>query len=78
MGKLSIELGVQPQPLLAAEIERLGGYRWPGNVRELKNVIERSLLLGVLPSECVSGVINLGGPVTVVEESDDDLLLEAV
>ena len=78
MGKLSIELGVQPQPLIAAEIERLGWYRWPGNVRELKNVIERSLLLGVLPSECVSGVINLGEPVTVEEESDDDLLLEAV
>ena len=78
MNKLSIELGVPPQVLVSAEIVRLGSYRWPGNVRELKNVIERSLLLGVLPSECVSGVISLGEPSAVEEESADDLLLEVV
>jgi len=78
MSKLSIELGVPAQVLNTAEIQRLDGYRWPGNVRELKNVIERSLLLGVLPSECVSGVISLGEPAAIEEESEDDLLLEVV
>ena len=78
MNKLSIDLGVPPQVLITAEMERLGSYRWPGNVRELKNVIERSLLLGVLPSECVSGVISLGEPAVVEEESADSLLLEFV
>ena len=78
MNKLSVELGVPTQVLITAEIDRLGAYRWPGNVRELKNVIERSLLLGVMPSECVSGVISLGEPDTLEEEGADSLLLEVV
>ena len=41
-------------------------------------MIERSLLLGVLPSECVSGVISLGEPAAVEEETADDLLLEVI
>lgn len=62
--KLSVELGV-PRPVLSKpELQRLSEYQWPGNVRELKNVIERSLLLGVLPSQCISGF--------VAQTSDDD------
>lgn len=45
-------MGAPPIPLSHQEIVRLQQYPWPGNVRELKNVIERSLLLGRLPSEC--------------------------
>ncbi|MCP3870337.1 MAG: sigma-54-dependent Fis family transcriptional regulator, partial [Gammaproteobacteria bacterium] len=41
---------------------------WPGNVRELKNVVERCLLLNVLPSGCLGG-----SPVT--EPVGDDLIL---
>ena len=78
MDKLSIDLGVAGQTLNASEIQRLDSYRWPGNVRELKNVIERSLLLGVLPSECVSGVISQDEPSTIEENSSDDLLLQVV
>ncbi len=78
MNKLSIDLGVMPQILNSSELQKLESYRWPGNVRELKNVIERSLLLGVLPSECVSGVISLNESAEPEAESDDDLLLEVV
>ena len=45
------ELGIQPLPFTHADMQLLQGYHWPGNVRELRNVIERSLLLGKLPSE---------------------------
>lgn len=50
---LSAELGLPPLELDHAELERLRGYTWPGNVRELRNVIERSLLLGLNPSEAL-------------------------
>lgn len=36
------------------DLEELKEYSWPGNVRELKNVIERSLLLSILPRECIA------------------------
>ena len=49
--KLSAEIGVQPIELGAAELEQLQAHDWPGNVRELRNVVERSLLLGRLPSD---------------------------
>jgi len=46
------ELGVAPLPFTREDMLTLQAYSWPGNVRELKNVIERSLLLGKLPSDC--------------------------
>ena len=59
--RLSIDLGVMQPRLDQVEMGRLASYRWPGNVRELRNVIERSLLLGILPSECLSGLTQTGG-----------------
>lgn len=53
--RLANELGVAPRELENAELTRLQEYAWPGNVRELKNVIERALLLGVKPSQCLTG-----------------------
>lgn len=75
INRLSNELGVEPLLLDKAEIMRLQNYGWPGNVRELKNVIERALLLGVMPSQCLSGT-----PVGVKfkTETDDVILLEEV
>jgi len=49
---MAVNLGLGPLPLSHDDIEQLQDYDWPGNVRELKNVIERSLLLGKLPSDC--------------------------
>ncbi len=46
---LSVELGVPPVRLSAATMAKLSDYAWPGNVRELKNVLERTLLLGIDP-----------------------------
>lgn len=51
-GTLSQELGVPALPFTHDDVVKLQTYSWPGNVRELKNVIERSLLLGKLPSDC--------------------------
>ena len=52
-GALARELGVGPLPFTYEDLVRLQSYDWPGNVRELKNVIERSLLLGQLPYDCI-------------------------
>ena len=52
---MSVTLGLKPFTLSDSEHELLARYDWPGNVRELKNVIERSLLLGTLPSQCIPG-----------------------
>ncbi|MBX2885394.1 MAG: sigma-54 dependent transcriptional regulator, partial [Granulosicoccus sp.] len=51
MQELAAELRVAPVPLLHADWQQLSDYPWPGNVRELRNVIERTLLLGQLPSD---------------------------
>jgi DNA-binding NtrC family response regulator len=52
---LSAELGVTPPTVGADEMQQLIAYPWPGNIRELRNVIERSLLLGLSPASCVGG-----------------------
>lgn len=54
VGKLGRELGLPAVELDTAELERLATHSWPGNVRELRNAVERSLLLGLKPSECLS------------------------
>ncbi|MGB3918654.1 sigma-54-dependent Fis family transcriptional regulator [Thiothrix litoralis] len=73
--RLSGELGVNALPLDRAEIMRLQAYDWPGNVRELKNVIERALLLGIMPSQCLAGTPS-GRKLPVLKE--EALLLEDV
>lgn len=52
MEQLSAELRLASVQLLHADWERLYAYHWPGNVRELRNLVERTLLLGELPTEC--------------------------
>jgi len=52
---LSAELGVPPIPFNHEDLIRLQSYDWPGNIRELKNIIERSLLLGQFPGDCLRG-----------------------
>jgi len=42
-----------PIELMHTDWQRLNEYHWPGNVRELKNVIERTLLLGWLPTDSI-------------------------
>ncbi len=49
---LAGELGLRPIAFGEEDLDKLRRYDWPGNVRELRNVIERALLLGELPSEC--------------------------
>lgn len=48
---LSAELAVAPVPVSERTLDVLRAYDWPGNVRELKNVLERTLLLGIPPEE---------------------------
>lgn len=51
--QLSRSLDVPPLELDEQELRRLQAYPWPGNVRELRNVIERAMLLGLYPSDCL-------------------------
>ncbi len=53
---LSVQLGIESPSYDDSDLNRLQGYDWPGNVRELKNVIERCLLLGTSPGQCVQGM----------------------
>ncbi|MDP2264603.1 MAG: sigma-54 dependent transcriptional regulator [Hydrogenophaga sp.] len=48
MAQLAPSLGVETLQISAEEMRFLEQYDWPGNVRELRNLIERSLILGVL------------------------------
>ncbi|MCZ6732137.1 MAG: sigma-54 dependent transcriptional regulator [Gammaproteobacteria bacterium] len=55
LGKtLAAELGVAPPTFSREDIHALQAYNWPGNVRELRNLIERAVLLGRLPSDIMS------------------------
>jgi DNA-binding NtrC family response regulator len=57
MAQLLPVLGVAPLDITPAEMDYLQQYDWPGNARELRNLIERSLILGVLN---VSALYSLG------------------
>lgn len=50
---LSAQLGVEAIPFNHQDLVGLQSYNWPGNIRELKNIIERSLLLGKTPLNCI-------------------------
>lgn len=50
---LSAQLGVEAIPFNHQDLIGLQSYNWPGNIRELKNIIERSLLLGKTPNDCI-------------------------
>lgn len=63
---LSVQLGIELPSYDERELSRLQEYQWPGNVRELKNVIERCLLLGTAPGQCMSG-ITTGSPAKTEE-----------
>ncbi len=56
---LSSEMGIDTPEVSDVELNKLADYNWPGNIRELRNVIERSLLLGISPSQCISGQTNI-------------------
>lgn len=51
---LSAEMRLVPIELMHTDWKRLHDYHWPGNVRELKNVVERTLLLGRLPTDSMN------------------------
>lgn len=63
---LSRELALPPLALSPEEIRALQAYRWPGNVRELKNLVERAMLLGESPVDCL-GQTTFLAPVTIDE-----------
>ena len=72
-------MGLSPKEVPDTEIRRLESYEWPGNVRELKNVIERSLLLNIAPSRCITGFQQLQAEAQEpADEEDEDISLEAI
>lgn len=48
---LANQLALPAIPFNHNDMQQLESYDWPGNIRELKNMVERSILLGRLPSE---------------------------
>jgi DNA-binding NtrC family response regulator len=42
---------MRPVPISESVRTALARYDWPGNVRELRNLIERSLILGMFPDD---------------------------
>ncbi|OOY35669.1 sigma-54-dependent transcriptional regulator [Solemya velum gill symbiont] len=76
---ISAELGL-PQPQIdKVALHRLKQHDWPGNVRELKNVVERCLLLGNCPSECLDGTdFSVASGSGALGENANELLLETV
>jgi len=76
LDRLSTELGVTKQVCDPWDLEQLCSYHWPGNVRELRNVIERCLLLGLRPGQCIAPQ-GYAGKVKH-RDADSDLSLEAV
>ncbi len=61
---IAASLGIKSMPIREQELNLLSAYQWPGNIRELKNVIERSLLLNMTPSACITGDIPANEVVT--------------
>ena len=62
---LARDLGVSALALGSEDLRRLQSYTWPGNVRELRNVIERALLLGKPPGDCLLGAVRGPAETTV-------------
>ncbi len=50
------DLSMPPVPVTEGDIRALSAHHWPGNVREFRNVIERSVLLGQPPEDCLRDV----------------------
>ncbi len=73
---LAAELGTAVPTCDESELEHLRAYAWPGNVRELKNVIERCLLLGTTPSQCLAGMGRSGADER--SEQEEPLQLDVV
>jgi transcriptional regulator with GAF, ATPase, and Fis domain len=48
--------GAAAAPLSPSAIAALEAYAWPGNIRELRNVVERSLALGVDAGQLVAPI----------------------
>ncbi|MCC5809956.1 MAG: sigma-54-dependent Fis family transcriptional regulator [Ectothiorhodospiraceae bacterium] len=61
---LSSELGLEPVRPTEEELHALQRHAWPGNVRELKNLIERAMLLGKSPVECLD-LKQVDAPITL-------------
>jgi len=51
MREIAQELGMPPVPIDDRVRAGLARYDWPGNIRELRNLIERTVILGVFPED---------------------------
>ena len=69
MTKLSQQLGMPPVMISDSVRTALARYDWPGNVRELRNLVERSLILGMFPDD-------FGGQTAEAADAATDSLAE--
>jgi len=84
MEQFASELRLAPVQLLHTDWQQLSAYHWPGNVRELRNLVERTLMLGELPSDSLRNskdnhlVIGQGYPLDWTMERVERAHIEAV
>ena len=72
--RMAREMGVEPPEFRESDLLRMLDYNWPGNIRELRNVIERCLLLGSTPGNCI-----LSHPAVQSDDVEEDgVRLDAV
>jgi transcriptional regulator with PAS, ATPase and Fis domain len=64
MRKLSQQLGMPPVVISESVRTALARYDWPGNVRELRNLVERSLILGMFPDDFGGQTVEVAGAAT--------------
>jgi DNA-binding NtrC family response regulator len=76
LDQLSNELGLPAPEVEHRDLDQLRRYGWPGNVRELRNVVERCLLLGRRPGQCIAPNQAFGA--SEPKAGDQDVSLEAV
>lgn len=78
---LAQELTLPPLKVTDQDLRVLQAHTWPGNIRELRNLVERAMLLGRSPSDCMDSSFNI--PRSLVQHRNDngypeDTLLEEV
>jgi transcriptional regulator with PAS, ATPase and Fis domain len=70
MAQLVPRLGTAPLVITPAEMGYLMQYDWPGNARELRNLVERSLILGVLNVSALYSLGNRAAPAATLMRSE--------
>lgn len=82
--QFATQLGVAPVEWRGEDLAAMQSYEWPGNARELRNFVERSFILGYVPSETLRPaglprpLATAGGPIETMEEVEKRHILSVL